>query len=569
LAKSRAMRQKTSPPRLVLAGAIAVVSFWVADALLASTVGDASGGLWHALVSPNPETLGLRLLVTAAVLGGSFYVERLVARRMQTEAELRRATYKLGLVYDHSPDPIMVVRSDFVVDYVNAAAEQLTGTSANELVGRTCHEGLFGRSMICDECPMEEVLRTGAAVVAANERCYRPGQQTCIEMTAYPVLDDGGSIESVVQIVKDVTQVRAAEQELRQYGEHLEERVRERTQELERTNQALQSEIEERGAAEYALRESEARFQSLVDLSPDLIMVHADGLILFMNHVGARLLGYRDPEDVVGRPVMEIVHPESTSTAGYGLRATTVHDWGAPRLTELRLECADGSPIDVVTAATPLMFHGRPAIQAVAQDISARKRAEETVRRMAYYDTLTGLPNRALFDDRLTVAIRAAERDESAFAVLFMDINDFKDVNDTRGHAVGDEILTEFANRLRRAVRKSDTVARIGGDEFTVLLPKVGTRPAAEHVVEKMLRELTVPVITADGSIPLNVSVGAAFYPQDGESYGTLMHSADMAMYSAKYAGERYRFADSGEAVYESPAPARAGITEPGASRLL
>ena len=544
------MAQETAPPRLVLGGVIFVILFWLADASLRSTLGDANG-LWEALVAPAPETHGLRLLTTAAILAGSLLMQRVVANRMRAETELRRAQYKLGLVYDHSPDPIMIVRRDFTVEYVNAPAEALTGLSAGELLGRACYDGLFGRDAVCDECPVEGVLRTGTPVISSGERCYRPGQQHSVEMTVYPVSDDAGCIESVVQIVKDVTEVRKAERELREYGERLEERVRERTAELELANRALQSEIEERVATEHALHESEARFQSLVDLSPDLIMVHADGIILFMNHVGARLLGYRDPDDVIGRPVMEIVHPESAASAGDGLSAGMQY-WGAPRLTELRLERADGTPVDVMTAATPLMFQGRPAIQAVAQDISARKQAEETVRRMAYYDVLTGLPNRALFDDRLGTAIRAADRDESAFAVLFMDINDFKYVNDTLGHAVGDEILTEFADRLRRAVRRSDTVARIGGDEFTVLLPRVNARQAAVHVIEKMVEQLAVPVVTADGSVPIGVSVGAAFYPQDGRTFGTLLHAADMAMYAAKYAGEQYRFAESGDAIYQS-----------------
>jgi len=550
LAQSRSAAQNTAPPRLVLGGAIAVVLFWLTDAVLIAALSDRADVL-GALVSPTPESLAMRVVVTAAILGSALYLERLVSKRMQTEADLRRAQYKLGLVYDNSPDPIMVVRRDFIVEYVNAAAERLTGVAAGDLLGRRCHEGLFAREVACDSCPVEDVLRTGEAVVSSSERCYRPGEHRSIESTVYPVRDEAGGIESTVQIVKDVTEVREAEKELRQYGERLEDRVRERTTELQLANSALQSEIEERVAAEHALHESEARFQSLVDLSPDLIMVHADGIILFMNHVGARLLGYRDPDDVIGRPVMEIVRPESATAAGEGLN-TSMQVWGAPRLTELRLERADGTAIDVMTAATPLMFHGRPAIQAVAQDISARKRAEETVRRMAYYDTLTGLPNRALLDDRLTVAIRAAERDETSFAVLFMDINDFKEVNDSRGHAVGDEILTEFADRLRGTVRKSDTVARIGGDEFTVLLPRVNTQQAARHVIEKMLDELTVPVITADGSVPLGVSIGVAFYPQDGKSYGTLLHAADMAMYAAKYAGEQYRFAESEDAVYQS-----------------
>lgn len=536
-------RRNAAGPRLVLVGAAAAVSFWVADALTASLLGDGSRGLLDALVAPASDVLVLRILVTATLLGTAFYADRLVARRAAAERALRRATYQLALAYDNSPDAIAIMRPDLTVEYVNAAAVRLVERPAAEVVGRACHEAFFDRATPCEGCPVREVLSTGHPFVGVTQRSYRPGHAAYTEQTVYPVLDEKGSIESVVQIVKDVTSIREAELEREEHGRRLEERVRERTAELERMNQALQAEIEERIAAEHALQESEARLRSLVELSPDLIMVHADGVILFMNPVGARLLGYRDPEDVVGRPVMEIVHPDSAGQATAGLGAD-LEDWGTPRLVELRLERADGTPVDVMTASTPLIFQGRPAIQAVAQDITARKRAEETVRRMAYYDALTGLPNRALFEDRLSVAMATAERESSSFAVLFMDIDDFKAVNDSWGHGVGDEMLVEVARRLKLAIRRSDTVARIGGDEFTVLLPRIRTRDAVEQVIAKILETVAMPVATARGIAPLSLSIGAALYPADGRSAGTLVHAADMAMYAAKAAGERFRFAE-------------------------
>jgi diguanylate cyclase (GGDEF)-like protein len=225
---------------------------------------------------------------------------------------------------------------------------------------------------------------------------------------------------------------------------------------------------------------------------------------------------------------------------------TTIHDRRPSEPAEVRFIRKDGTRIDLQMAATPLMYHGRPAVQAVAHDITERKRAEDTIRKMAYYDMLTGLPNRALFDDRLAVVINNAERNNDTFAVMFMDMNDFKLVNDNLGHAIGDRLLSEVANRLQTVVRRSDTVARLGGDEFTVLLPRVTSRKAAALVARKMTQAMEDPVITEKGAVPIDISIGIAFYPTDGHSFSELMYAADMAMYASKNEGTPFRFVDSG-----------------------
>ncbi|MCE5191800.1 MAG: sensor domain-containing diguanylate cyclase [Actinomycetia bacterium] len=257
---------------------------------------------------------------------------------------------------------------------------------------------------------------------------------------------------------------------------------------------------------------------------------------------------YADPDDVCGMRVLELVDADSADIATERLR-TTIRDRRPSEPTEVRFIRRNGSRIDLQIAATPLMYHGRPAVQAVAHDITERKRSEDTIRKMAYYDMLTGLPNRALFDDRLAVAIGHAEREETGFAVMFMDMNDFKAVNDTLGHAVGDALLSEVAHRLQMAVRRSDTVARLGGDEFTVLLPKVNSRQAAALIARKMTRTMEEPVPTDGGPVPIDLSIGIAFYPADGRSFSELMYAADMAMYASKSEGTPFRFADSATTV--------------------
>lgn len=532
-------------PRLFLGACVAVVLFWIGSAVAHTAISDGSISLLGISIGPGLASLIMRGAVGCLVLGGAWYTQRKLDTNLLTARELAHERYKLELVYDNNPDAILILGSDFTVQYVNKQAEQLTGIPASAFVGRRCHEVILGSDSPCDACRVDAVLRTGEPAVAVKHDVTAAGLEHWLETMWYPVFSSDGRVESVVEISKDISDVKEAEFALQEYSERLETNVRERTAELERSNADLEDEIVERRRAEKALRESEERFRSLVELSPDLILVHIEGVIAFMNPAGARLLGYSDPADVCGMHVLHLVDAESVELATDRLR-TTVRDRRPSDPTEVRFIRKDGSRIDLQIAATPLMYHGRPAVQAVAHDVTERKRAEDTIRKMAYYDMLTGLPNRALFDDRLAVAIGHAERDNASFAVMFMDMNDFKVVNDTLGHAVGDNLLSEVARRLQSVVRRSDTVARLGGDEFTVLLPRVNSRKAAALIARKMTQVMEEPVLTDKGAVPIDLSIGIAFYPADGRSFSELMYAADMAMYASKNEGTPFRFADSG-----------------------
>jgi len=165
-----------------------------------------------------------------------------------------------------------------------------------------------------------------------------------------------------------------------------------------------------------------------------------------------------------------------------------------------------------------------------------RKRAADRLRHMAHHDTLTGLPNRALFHDRLDMALRRARRDGECVGVLYLDLDSFKAVNDARGHEVGDLLLREVAGRLVRCVRESDTVARMGGDEFTVLLTNVRDRDAAAGVAEKIRGMLAEPFTLEGSTLATTASIGTALSPHDGADREALIHSADMDMYAGKRA---------------------------------
>ena len=169
--------------------------------------------------------------------------------------------------------------------------------------------------------------------------------------------------------------------------------------------------------------------------------------------------------------------------------------------------------------------------------ITERERAEETIKHMAYHDPLTGLPNRRLFNDRLNLALAHAHRNQKKLAVMLLDLDQFKEVNDTLGHSVGDQLLQVVSERLTDLLRKDDTVARMGGDEFMLLLPEIAGGEGAAKVAQKVLEALREPFVLDSHELRITTSIGMVFYPDDGEDADTLVKNADIAMYRAKDQG--------------------------------
>jgi len=180
-----------------------------------------------------------------------------------------------------------------------------------------------------------------------------------------------------------------------------------------------------------------------------------------------------------------------------------------------------------------------------------RKRVEGKIRNLAYHDALTGLPNRVLLNDRLEMALANSRRNQNKLAILFVDFDGFKRINDTLGHALGDQLLKGVAERLRQCLRKQDTVSRLGGDEFVILLPEVGAAADAGNLARKLLTVVRAPFDLGGKEVRITLSIGVAIYPQDGETAKTLLKHADEALYQAKSRGKDsfayYVASDEGE----------------------
>jgi diguanylate cyclase (GGDEF)-like protein/PAS domain S-box-containing protein len=302
------------------------------------------------------------------------------------------------------------------------------------------------------------------------------------------------------------------------------------------------------------LEHSERLHRYLVDHSPDLIFtVDPEGRFWYVNERFSTLLGY-SRQELAGAHYAAIVHEEDLARAARVFHERRMGE-RATRNVELRLKAKpvqDRGPMEpasvIVSVSAVGIYGAEPegvplerrflGTYGVARDITARKRAEQIIAFHAYHDALTGLPNRALFLDRLKQAIAHARRHQRRLGVLFVDLDRFKLVNDTYGHLKGDLLLQHTAARLRKCLRSTDTLSRIGGDEFLALVSDLESRDDALAVAKKILHELNQPFFLGDGEFTIGVSVGIAVHPEDGTSEEDLIRNADIAMYHVKRRGK-------------------------------
>jgi diguanylate cyclase (GGDEF)-like protein/PAS domain S-box-containing protein len=283
-------------------------------------------------------------------------------------------------------------------------------------------------------------------------------------------------------------------------------------------------------AAARALRESEERYRRIVESTSEGIWtIDADNVTTFVNGRLAGMLGYTR-EEMLGRPLRDFVRPETWAAAQAALkrRAQGVAEDSAQELVQ-----KSGSIVQVEISSTPLFERGAYAGSlALVRDVSELREAQQYKHR-AYHDPLTGVPNRELFGEYLEQGLRAATRRGAPAAVLMIDLDGFKAVNDTFGHQTGDAVLQAVARRLRAALRESDSVARLGGDEFAVLLPDTDT-VQARFVAEKLGELVSRPVEIGRQRPAVGLSIGIASFPAHGHSGALLLRRADSAMYVAK-----------------------------------
>nr|MEE4266567.1 EAL domain-containing protein [Candidatus Krumholzibacteria bacterium] len=301
--------------------------------------------------------------------------------------------------------------------------------------------------------------------------------------------------------------------------------------------------VTEQKLIEQNLRQSERRYQLMAETSPvGIYRLSPGGSYRHVNKAWREITGLIESQ-VLGMGWDIALHPEDKDEVMHLWEVAS--DLQRPFKTECRFRRPEGRSVWVFLQTDPIVDsqgHLEGFVGSVT-DISLRKRSEEEIRQLAYYDTLTKLPNRSFFMEQLERAMAAAHRGNTNAALLFCDLDSFKDVNDSLGHDMGDLLLQQIASRLNSCIRRGDTLSRLGGDEFVLLLPNIADAREAATVARKIQQSL-VPAFDLGGhQVYSRASIGIAVYPEDGTDVQTLLKHADTAMYAAKNAGRnRYRF---------------------------
>lgn len=286
--------------------------------------------------------------------------------------------------------------------------------------------------------------------------------------------------------------------------------------------------------AKNLLMEAEAKYRSLIENSLVGVYIMQDGKLVYVNPRLCEMSGYKC-EELLGLSVSEFIYPEDLPLVNENIRKRLSNETGTIKY-EYRAIRKDKSVITFELYGSKIVYNGRDAIIGTVIDITERKNTEKMIKHMAYHDQLTDLPNRYLLREKVNDTIINSRNSHCHFALLFLDLDRFKAINDTMGHEIGDKVLIEIAERLKACVNESDIISRYGGDEFSILLSNSGIGRASD-TAHKIITKLSYPITLYHHDLLVTPSIGITVFPTHGESFDTLIKNADLAMYHAKSLG--------------------------------
>ncbi len=411
------------------------------------------------------------------------------------EMHQRRSNRRFRALVENSSDVVLVLDGDGAITFASPTVRRLLGRSEEQVQG-----------------------------VALLELVHRPDQVHIRRIVAAPTSSLGTQSSTEVRLLHGSGELRWFELEARDLSDEDE------VQGIVITA----SDISDRKRAEAQLLRSEARFRLMVQNSSDVVAIIDDNsLFTYVSPSIERMLGFTAPE-VLGRNVYELL----SVTEAERLRAMDFVEVNGTSL-ELRIQGADGKVHAVEVGVTDM--RDQPEVDGIVlniRDVTERKTLEDDLRHQALHDDLTGLANRTLFSDRVRDAMRSRRRPSEMVAVLFVDLDDFKLINDSLGHVIGDQVLVSVGDRIQQCLRLSDVAARLGGDEFAILLTGVYGESEIVEVADRIREAVGMPLVLAGNEFRMTASIGVAFDVDSTRTEDDLLRSADLAMYQAKQDGK-------------------------------
>jgi len=428
--------------------------------------------------------------------------------RARAEQALRKSEVRLRQLIASTLDAVVTLDRDGNVIEWNPQAEATFGVSAREVIGRPVPPAIVPE-------------RIHALILRMLDRYRRVGREAASSTSSTGLLRR--RVESSARRIS---------------GEHfpVEITIDPIGSGADQTFTAFIRDISDAKRAQQELESREKRFRTIVEKSWSGVMLLNDELNMQFAGASSHILGY-DDESLLGKSFVTYVHPHDFAGAHSSLRQLVQQEVAVVH-HEMRFRHRSGNWIWLEIFAQNMIDD--PSVSAIVlnyRDISQRKEAERQLEYQAYYDSLTGLPNRLLFRDRVVNALPAARRNRLGLAIMYLDLDHFKLVNDALGHSIGDLLLADVAWRLKACLRASDTVSRIGGDEFAVLINELTATDAVAGIARKVLDSLAAPFSIGGHELFITASIGVSFYPADGDEVETLLKCADAAMYRAKELG--------------------------------
>jgi diguanylate cyclase (GGDEF)-like protein/PAS domain S-box-containing protein len=426
-------------------------------------------------------------------------LDRLVEERT---SKLYAANAQLTLfaaALEAAANSITITDSDGIVVWTNPAFSALSGYSAQEVLGT--NRRMFKSGVHADEIygEMWAAISSGKMWRGEVTNHHKDGSTNPEEMTITPVASQSGEVTHLISINQDIT---------------------------------------ERKLAEAALREAKRKYQAIFDDAVvGIFQATPEGKLLNINRAFAIMHGYESPEQLLAE-VPASGHPSLIDPAQMKQWSQALENNGTIRSVELEVPCKDGTRkwvlmnVRATRNADGVVVH-----DGTVEDITERKLAQQQVNYLAYYDALTGLPNRMLLRDRLNTAVAAASRRGCGAALLFLDLDRFKIINDSLGHSVGDLLLQQVASRLKKEIREEDTVARVGGDEFLIVLTSAEGVDQVTAIATRIVESVTGEFVIQGHSLNITCSLGISMFPEHGQDGEALIKNADAAMYAAKEQG--------------------------------